>query len=198
MLRLSSPGHGWHDSLSQSGSGADSGQLEAWLVELLSEEGPRSTPYQAIMVEELTARGQRVGVVCVGRALGPPFTEIESALFRGASTAAALAVSNATLYRIQAEYAAVMQATGDAILAVDASGEIRGLQQGGQWRCSAATTTPLMGRSILEFAADSHRQRLSDQLAYTLSAHQEVSSGAGMRLHRRPSGGGRRHVVAYR
>ena len=174
VLRLSSPGHGWHDSLSHSGSGADSGQLEAWLVELLSEEGPRSKPYQAVMVEELTARGQRVGVVCVGRAVGPPFTEIDSALFRGASTAAALAVSNATLYRIQAEYAAVMQATGDAILAVDASGEIRS--------CNKAATAlfggdydTLMGRSILEFAADSHRQRLQDQLAYTLAAHQEVS-----------------------
>ena len=36
-----------------------------------------------------------------------------------------LAVSNATLYQVQAEYAAVMQASGDAILAVDSSGAIR-------------------------------------------------------------------------
>ena len=70
----------------------------------------------------MTARGQHVGLVCLGRADGPAFSEVESALFRGVSAAAALAISNATLYRVQAEYAAVMQATGDAILAVDIVG----------------------------------------------------------------------------
>ena len=54
------------------------------------------------MVEELTARGQRVGIICVGRAEGPAFTDVDASLLRGACTAAALAVSNATLYRIQA------------------------------------------------------------------------------------------------
>lgn len=174
VLRLSSPGHGWHDSLSHSESGNTTGELEAWLVELLSEDGSGSSPYPEIMLEELTARGQRVGIVCVGRSGGPPFTEMDSALLRGASTAAALAVSNATLYRIQAEYAAVMQATGDAILAVDSLGEIRS--------CNKAATAlfggnydNLMGRSILEFAVGPHRERLREQLDYTLSAHQEVS-----------------------
>jgi diguanylate cyclase (GGDEF)-like protein/PAS domain S-box-containing protein len=174
VLRLSSPGHGWHDSLSHSGSGSKPTQLEAWLVERLDDRGADSTPYREVMVEELTARSQRVGVVCVGRANGPAFSDSDAALFRGACTAAALAVSNATLYRIQAEYAAVMQATGDAILAVDATGEIRS--------CNKAATAlfggdyeTLLGRNIVEFAADSHRDRLREQLDHTLAAHQEIS-----------------------
>jgi diguanylate cyclase (GGDEF)-like protein/PAS domain S-box-containing protein len=174
VLRLSSPGRGWHDSLSHSGTGNTPTQLESWLVERLADRGAESTPYREVMVQELTARSQRVGVVCVGRADGPPFSDSDAALFRGACTAAALAVSNATLYRIQAEYAAVMQATGDAILAVDASGEIRS--------CNKAATAlfggdydTLLGRNIMEFAADSHRERLREQLDYTLAAHKEVS-----------------------
>ncbi len=174
VLRLSSPGHGWHDSLSHAESGGASALLETWLVERLADHGQWATRYQEIMVEELTARGQRVGIVCVGRAEGPPFSDVEAALFRGACTAAALAVSNATLYRIQAEYAAVMQATGDAILAVDATGEIRS--------CNKAATAmfggdydSLLGRSIVEFAVEPHRERLQEQLDLTLAAHQEVS-----------------------
>jgi diguanylate cyclase (GGDEF)-like protein/PAS domain S-box-containing protein len=174
VLRLSSPGHGWHDSLSHSGAGTKPTQLESWLVDRLADRGADSTPYREVMVEELTARSQRVGVVCVGRADGPPFTDSEAALFRGACTAAALAVSNATLYRIQAEYAAVMQATGDAILAVDATGEIRS--------CNKAATAlfggdyeTLLGRNIIEFAAGSHRERLREQLDHTLAAHEEIS-----------------------
>ena len=174
VLRLSSPGHGWHDSLSHAKSGGTSESLETWLVERLADQGQWATTYREIMVEELTARGQRVGIVCVGRANGPPFSDVDSSLFRGACTAAALAVSNATLYRIQAEYAAVMQATGDAILAVDASGEIRS--------CNKAATAlfggdydTLLGRSITEFAIETHRERLQQQLDLTLAAHQEVS-----------------------
>ncbi len=174
VLRLTSPGHGWHDSLSHAETGGSSKLLEAWLVERTAEQGQWSIPYREVMVEELTARGQRVGIVCVGRAEGPAFSDMEAALFRGASTAAALAVSNATLYRIQAEYAAVMQATGDAILAVDATGEIRS--------CNKAATAlfggnydSLLGRSILEFAIDAHRERLQQQLDFTLAAHQEIS-----------------------
>lgn len=173
VLRLASPGHGWHDSLSYAESGGAS-RLNAWLVEMLDDKRPRETQYQEIMVEELTARGRRVGVICVGRAAGPRFSDMESALFRGVSAAAALAVSNATLYRVQAEYAAVMQATGDAILAVDADGIIRS--------CNKAATAlfggdydSLMGRSILNFAIDADRQRLQDQLALTLAGQEEVS-----------------------
>lgn len=173
-LRLSSPGHGWHDSLSHAESGGASESLETWLVERLDDSDQGSVPYRAIMVEELTARSQRVGVICVGRADGPPFSDVEAALFRGACSAAALAVSNATLYRIQAEYAAVMQATGDAILAVDASGEIRS--------CNKAATAlfggdydSLLGRSILDFAIDSDRDRLQEELNLTLALHQEIS-----------------------
>lgn len=174
VLRLSSPGDGWHDSLSHAKSGGSSELLETWLIERLGNDGQCATPYQEVIVEELTARGQCVGIVCVGRAEGPPFSDVDAALFRGACTAAALAVSNATLYRIQAEYAAVMQATGDAILAVDASGEIRS--------CNKAATAlfggdyeSLLGRSILEFAIDAHRERLQQQLDLTLAANQEVS-----------------------
>lgn len=174
VLRLTSPGHGWHDSLSHSGSGGTSTLLELWLVERLADPMHGSTSYQEVMIEELTARGQRVGIVCVGRAEGPAFSDADAALFRGASSAAALAVSNATLYRIQAEYAAVMQATGDAILAVDAAGEIRS--------CNKAATAlfgadydNLLGRSIMDFAVDAHQSRLREQLAFTLAAHEEVS-----------------------
>ncbi len=174
VLRLTSPGHGWHDSLSHAKSGGTPRLLETWLVERLSDQGQRATPYREVMVEELTARGQRVGVVCIGRADGPAFSDMDSALFRGASTAAALAVSNATLYRIQAEYAAVMQATGDAILAVDATGVIRS--------CNKAATAlfggdsdVLIGRSVLDFAVDSHRERLEKRLGMTLAARREAS-----------------------
>lgn len=173
-LRLASPGHGWHLMSSHAESGGPSPSLEAWLAETLAERGRHVTGYREVMVEELTARGQRVGVVCVGRTEDPPFSEMESALFRGGSTAAGLAVSNATLYRIQAEYAAVMQATGDAILAVDASGRIHSHNH-------AATALfgmeddALRGRSILDFAADAHRERFREQLEGTLSAHREVS-----------------------
>lgn len=174
VLRLSSPGRGWHDSLSHAESGGASELLENWLVDCLADPGQRVPPNLEMMVEELTARGQRVGIVCVGRAEGVPFSEVDAALFRGACTAAALAVSNASLYRIQAEYAAVMQATGDAILAVDASGAIRS--------CNKAATTlfggdydSLLGRSIVDFAIDTHRDRLQQQLDLTLAAHQEVS-----------------------
>ena len=69
-------------------------------------------------------------ILCVGRTDGSAFSEVEFALFRGVSAAAALAIANATLYRVQAEYAAVMQATADAILAVDAVGCHPQLQQG--------------------------------------------------------------------
>lgn len=177
-LRLLSPGHGWHDSVSYSGSHSESGgaseQLEAWLVERLGDQRGSASPYREVMVEELTARSRRVGVVCVGRVDGPPFSESDAALFRGAAAAAALAVSNATLYRIQAEYAAVMQATGDAILAVDASGEIRS--------CNNAATAllggdyeRLLGRSLFEFAIETDRPRLRERLGSTLTTHQEVS-----------------------
>jgi diguanylate cyclase (GGDEF)-like protein/PAS domain S-box-containing protein len=172
VLRLTSPGHGWHDSLSHSGSG--SSRLEEWLVNRLANHGQQPVPYPAIMIDELTARGKRVGVVCVGRSNGRSFTDIEAALFRSVTTAAALAVSNATLYRIQAEYAAVMQATGDAILAVGPNGEIRS--------CNKAATAlfgedydELLGSSIFDFAVEAHRARLQDQLSFTLGSHQEAS-----------------------
>lgn len=169
VLRLPTSGDGWHDSISE----PESDRLPAWLDDHLAGHH-RDTTHPAVMVEELTARGQRVGVLCVGRTEGAPFSEAEAALFRGASAAAALAVSNATLYRVQAEYAAVMQATGDAILAVDASGRIR--------RCNNAATAlfgggpdTLMGRSIVDLAVDAHRRRLEDQLGITLATQHEVS-----------------------
>ncbi len=88
--------------------------------------------------------------------------------------AAALAVSNATLYRIQTEYAAVMQATGDAILAVDASGQIRSFNNAATSIFGADEET-LAERSILDFAAEPHRERLREQLHSTLTEHREVS-----------------------
>ena len=174
VLRLPTPGVGWHDSVSHPESEGPSQMLQAWLVDHLAEQRSGEETYQAVMVEELTARSQRVGVLCIGRADGPDFTEAEHTLFRGASVAAALAISNATLYRVQAEYAAVMQATGDAILAVDVSGRIRSANK-------AATTLftgdydTLMGRSIVDLAVQADKQRLGDQLSVTLATHQEVS-----------------------
>lgn len=171
VLRLPSSDDGWHDSLSAPGPAGDPERLRGWLVDHLAGRSAESTTHRAVMVQELAARSQRVGVLCVGRVDGPPFTETETALFRGASAATALAVSNATLYRVQAEYAAVMQATGDAILAVDAGGRIRS----GNRAATALFGDTLMGRSIVELAVDAHRQRLSEQLTATLATHQEVS-----------------------
>lgn len=174
VLRLPTPDHGWHESLSHTESGGTTELLQALLVESEAEDIQTTTAYGAVMVEELTARSQRFGVVCVGRADGPAFTETEAALFRGASAAAALAISNATLYRVQAEYAAVMQATGDAILAVDVSGVIRS--------CNKAATAmfdgdndALLGRSIVDLAVAADRRRLEEDLDATLATRQEVS-----------------------
>lgn len=174
VLRLSSPGHGWHGSLSHSESVGTAGQLETWLAGHMADSNPSTMPYPAVLVDELAARGERVGVLCVGRPDGPAFSESEAALFRDAAAAAALAVSNATLYRIQAEYAAVIQATGDAILAVDVSGEIR--------NCNNAATAlfagngdSLLGHSILKFAVESDREAFRERLEFTMSEHRETS-----------------------
>lgn len=182
VLRLPTPDHGWHESLSHTESGGTSELLQALLVEPEADQVTTSTTYGAVMVEELTARSQRFGVVCVGRPDGPDFTEAEVALFRGASAAAALAISNATLYQVQAEYAAVMQATGDAILAVDVSGVIRS--------CNKAATAlfggdddTLLGRSIVELAVAADRQRLEEQLDATLATRQEVSLEMTLAAH---------------
>ena len=174
VLRLTSPGHGWHEVSSHKESGGASPALEAWLRERLADPDHQLVSHREAMLEELTARGKRVGVVCVARTEGPPFSEMDSALFRGGSLAAALAVSNATLYRIQAEYAAVMQATGDAILAVDAAGTIRSFNNAAT-NLFGVDDESLLGRSILEFAADNHRERLREQLEFTLAENKEIS-----------------------
>lgn len=174
VLRLPTLGDGWHDSLSVTKSGGTSELLQAWLCEHLAGRLPSPAAYREVMINELTARGQHVGVMCAGRAEGPAFSEAESALFRGASAAAALAISNASLYRIQAEYAAVMQATRDAILAVDASGEIRSCNKAATTLFSRKSET-LMGRSIVALAVDADRQRLGEQLNVTLATQQVVS-----------------------
>ncbi len=174
LLRLPAPGSEWHDSFSHTEGGRRSELLQQWLVEQASGGVRAPMPGGAVMIQELSARGQPVGILCVGRTDGPPFSEVETALFRGTSVAAALAISNATLYRVQTEYAAVMQATADAILAVDASGVIRS--------CNKAATAlfsghddSLIGRSIVDLAVDAHRDRLREQLDSTLATHQEVS-----------------------
>ncbi len=168
-LRLSSPGRGWHEPMSLAVSGGTSPTMESWLVGRLADQGHQPPPYPEIMVEDLTARGRGVGVVCVGRADGSAFSDIESALFRGVSVAAALAVSNATLYQVQAEYAAVMQASGDAILAVDSAGAIRSCNKAAAALFGADADT-LIGRPILEFAADSDRERLRERLDSNLGS----------------------------
>lgn len=199
VLQLSSPGHDWHDSLSHAEyqgahyqaapdqaapyQGAPD-QLEAWLAAYMADShpptphppttGPPPNPYPAVLVEELTARGERVGVLCVGRPTGPAFSESDEALFRGAAAAAALAVSNATLYRIQAEYATVIQATSDAILAVDASGEIRNCNNAATSLFGDDGDTPL-GRSIIEFAIDTDRETFRKRLEFTLAEQRETS-----------------------
>lgn len=189
VLRLSSPGHDWHDSLSHAEyhgaphqgaphQGAPD-RLEAWLAAYLADSRPSTTrpaadPYPAVLVEKLTARGERVGVLCVGRPTGPAFSESDEALFRGAAAAAALAVSNATLYRIQAEYATVIQAASDAILAVDASGEIRNCNNAATALFGDDGDTPL-GRSIIEFAVDTDRETFRKRLEFTLAEQRETS-----------------------
>ncbi|MBB2989144.1 diguanylate cyclase (GGDEF)-like protein/PAS domain S-box-containing protein [Mycolicibacterium iranicum] len=182
VLRLPTPDHGWHESLSHTESGSTSQLLQALMVDPSAEQIQNSTAYRAVMVEELAARSQRFGVVCVGRVDGPEFTEAESALFRGASAAAALAISNATLYRVQAEYAAVMQATGDAILAVDVSGVIRSRNKAATALFDGDDDT-LLGRSIVELAAPADRQRLEEQLDVTLATRQEVSLEMTLTAH---------------
>ncbi|MBB3601124.1 diguanylate cyclase (GGDEF)-like protein/PAS domain S-box-containing protein [Mycolicibacterium sp. BK556] len=174
LLRLPVRDNEWHDSFSDPDSDRTPEAVQAWLAEQVAGVAKGVTPHAAVLVEELMARGEHVGYVCVGRTDGPPFSEVEAALFRGVSAAAALAISNATLFRVQAEYAAVMQATADAILAVDATGAIRS--------CNKAATAlfggnsdSLIGQSIVELAVDHDRDRLREQLDLTLAAHQEIS-----------------------
>ncbi|MGB3483532.1 MAG: EAL domain-containing protein [Mycobacterium sp.] len=174
VLRVPTPDHGWHDSLSHPDSGGTSEPLQEWLAGHVAGSDQVSAAYGAVMVEELTARAQRVGILCLGRAEGPEFSETEAALFRGASAAAALAISNATLYRVQAEYAAVLQATGDAILAVDVSGEIRSCNRAATALFSGDGRT-LLGRSIVDLAVGLHQQLLRAQLDVTLATHREIS-----------------------
>jgi len=173
FLRLSSPGHGWHDSLAHSETNGTPGQLERWLAEHSAESQRPANPYPTVLIEELTARGEGVGVLCVGRP-SPAFSESEAALFRGAAAAAALAVSNATLYRIQAEYATVIQATSDAILAVDASGEIRNCNNAATALFGDDGETPL-GRSIIEFSIVADRDTFRERLEFTLAEQRETS-----------------------
>lgn len=182
VLRLPTPDHGWHESVSHKGPNGTSELLQALLVEQETGQLTTAAGYQSVMVEELTARSQRFGVVCVGRPDGPAFTEAESALFHGASAAAALAISNATLYRVQAEYAAVMQATGDAILAVDVSGVIRSCNKAATAMFGGDSDT-LMGRSIVELAVASDRRRLEEQLDATLATRLEVSLEMTLAAH---------------
>lgn len=173
VLRVPTVDHGFHESFSHAESGEASELLRALMSEPLA--GLQSeTSNGSVMIEELTARDQLVGVVCVGRAGGPAFTEAEAALFRGASVGAALAISNASLYRVQAEYAAVMQATGDAILAVDMSGAIRSCNQAATALFGMDRDT-LMGTSIVDLAMAQDRDRLSEQLDATTATRQEVS-----------------------
>jgi diguanylate cyclase (GGDEF)-like protein/PAS domain S-box-containing protein len=165
---------GWHDSFSHPESAGTSELPPPWLVEQLADGVQGLTSSEHVMVGQLTARGQHVGFVCVGRADGRAFSEVESALFRGVAVTAALAISNALLYQVQAEYAAVMQATADAILAVDSSGAIRSCNKAATALFSGHSDS-LIGRSIVELAVDADRDRLREQLAATLAEHQEVS-----------------------
>ncbi|ADU01718.1 PAS domain S-box/diguanylate cyclase (GGDEF) domain-containing protein [Mycolicibacterium gilvum Spyr1] len=184
VLRLPTPDHGWHESLSHNESRGALELLQALMAGTDAETVARAANYDTVMVEELTARSQRFGVVCIGRADGPRFTETEAALFRGASAAAALAISNATLYRVQAEYAAVMQATGDAILAVDVSGVIRSCNKAAVSLFSTGPDTDaLLGRSICDLAVDAERGRMQEQLDDALTTRQEVSLEMTLAAH---------------
>jgi diguanylate cyclase (GGDEF)-like protein/PAS domain S-box-containing protein len=174
LLRLPVTDGEWHDSFSHSEADGTSELPQAWLVGQLADRAEGVTLDPAVMVEELTARGQHVGLVCLGRTDGLDFSEVESALFRGVSVAAALAISNATLYRVQAEYAAVMQATGDAILAVEGSGEIRSCNRAATALFSKDSES-LVGGSIMELAVAADRRRLDEHLVVTLATRQEVA-----------------------
>ncbi|QEN16829.1 two-component system response regulator [Mycolicibacterium sp. ELW1] len=174
LLRVPVRDNDWHDTFSDPEADRTPEAVQSWLAEQVAGAVSGSTPHTAVLVEELMARGEHVGFVCVGRTDGPAFSEVEAALFRGVSAAAALAISNATLYRVQAEYAAVMQATADAILAVDASGAIRSCNKAATALFSGHADS-LIGRSIVDLATDTHRARLREQLDFTLATHQEVS-----------------------
>ncbi|SRX79050.1 two-component system response regulator [Mycolicibacterium parafortuitum] len=190
VLRLPTPDHGWHESLSHNESPGAAELLRALMAGSDAARIREATAYQAVMIEELTARSQRFGVVCVGRADGPAFTETESVLFRGASAAAALAISNATLYRVQAEYAAVMQATGDAILAVDVAGVIRSCNKAavalftaGGDSTAGADNDELLGMSICDLAVPAERQRMQEHLDDALTTRQAVTLEMTLAAH---------------
>ena len=172
-LRVQLPGRDWRDTFSHPESGRMP-ELQAVFVGQPAGKGRSPMADQSVIVEELVARGQRVGVLCLGRTEGLAFTETEAAQLRTSCVTAGLAISNALLYRVQAEYAAVMQATGDAILAVDVSGAIRSCNKAATALFSGHSDT-LIGRSIVELAVDAHRSRLREQLDITLATHQEVS-----------------------
>ena len=68
----------------------------------------------------------------------------------------------------------VMQATGEAIVAVDGSGEIRSCNKAATALFSGGRDT-LIGRSIVELAIDADQGRLREQLDVTLATHEELS-----------------------
>jgi len=176
LLRVQLPGHDWHDTFSHPESGRMA-EMQGRLAET-SNDGHGATS----VVQELVARGQRVGLLCLGRAAGPPISEAEAAQFRGSCVAASLAIFNALLYRGQAEYAAVMQATADAILAVDASGAIRSCNKAALAVFNGDADT-LIGQSIVDLAVDADRARLRAQLDITLATHDEVSLEMTLAAH---------------
>ncbi|MCV7300785.1 EAL domain-containing protein [Mycobacterium barrassiae] len=173
LLRLPDSGDGWDDSFARPESLRKCERPHEWLAQKVTDRKPSPTD-QLVLVEELTARGELVGTLCVGRPDGEPFTDTEVALFRAVAVVAALSISNATLFRVQAEYAAVMQGTGDAILAVDGAGEIRSCNKAAEALFSQDCDT-LVGRSIVELAVDGHRDRLREQLNVALSTRRQSS-----------------------
>ncbi len=174
LLRVPVRDNDWHETFSDPEADRTPEAVQSWLATQVAGAVRGVTPHAAVLVEELMARGEHVGFICVGRTDGPAFSEVEAALFRGVSAAAALAISNATLYRVQAEYAAVMQATADAILAVDVSGAIRSCNKAATALFSGDADT-LIGRSIVELAVADDRQLLEEQLDVTLTTRREVS-----------------------
>jgi diguanylate cyclase (GGDEF)-like protein/PAS domain S-box-containing protein len=186
LLRLPTSGDGWRHSFARPESAAPSGLSREWLAEQLTDRN-RNPNDRLVLVEELTARGELVGTLCVGRPDGPSFTETEVALFRAVAVAAALSISNASLFRVQAEYAAVMQGTSDAILAVNGAGEIRSCNKAAEALFTQDCDT-LIGRSIVELAVDGHRGRLREQLNDALATRRQSSLETTLAAH------GDRHV----
>lgn len=164
----------------------ESSTLARWLTERidsaetseeLAEPAKADWPpgQQTVLWKELRARGEVLGILVV--ASDRPLTKVQLAMFSGIVPLVALAISNARLFHVQAEYGAVMQASGEAIVALNRDGEIRRANRAAGVLFDL-NDDDLPGCPITDFVQVDQRERLQSKLSETVRTRSETSMEA--------------------